>query len=91
MATQMGDENKAKAYYVNKRVESLKARKEEIRLKVYTTIERRVSSTSRDPKYDLASNNLFPDSPNAHYREKIIAQFEQEVKERLEKELKLKI
>jgi len=86
MATQMGDENKAKAYYVNKRVLALKALKEQIRLKVYTTIERNISSTSRNPDHDLATDNLFPDSPNAHYRKKIIAQFEQKVKERLEKE-----
>ena len=31
------------------------------------------------------------DDKNAHYREKIIAQFEQEVKGRLEKEFKFKI
>ena len=86
MATQMGDENKAKAYYVNKRVLALKALKEQIRLKVYTTIERNISSTSSIPDHDLATDNLFPDSPNAHYRKKIIAQFEQKVKERLEKE-----
>ena len=86
MATQMGDENKAKAYYVNKRVLALKALKEQIRLKVYTTIERNISSTSRNPDHDLATDNLFPDSPNAHYRKKIIAEFEQKVKERLEKE-----
>jgi len=86
MATQMGDENKAKAYYVNKQVLALKALKEQIRLKVYTTIERNISSTSRNPDHDLATDNLFPDSPNAHYRKKIIAQFEQKVKERLEKE-----
>lgn len=86
MATQMGDENKAKAYYVNKRVLALKALKEQIRLKVYTSIERHISSTSRNPEHDLATDNLFPDSPNAHYRKKIIAQFEQKVKERLEKE-----
>jgi len=86
MATQMGDENKAKAYYVNKRVLALKALKEQIRLKVYTTIERNISSTSSIPDHDLATDNLFPDSPNAHYRKKIIAEFEQKVKERLEKE-----
>ena len=86
MATQMGDENKAKAYYVNKRVLALKALKEQIRLKVYTSIERHISSTSRNPEHDLATDNLFPDSPNAHYRKKIIAEFEQKVKERLEKE-----
>jgi hypothetical protein len=86
MATQMGDENKAKAYYVNKRALALKALKEQIRLKVYTSIERHISSTSRNPEHDLATDNLFPDSPNAHYRKKIIAQFEQKVKERLEKE-----
>jgi hypothetical protein len=86
MATQMGDENKAKAYYVNKRVLALKALKEQIRLKVYATIERNISSTSRNPDHDLATDNLFPDSPNAHYRKKIIAEFEQKVKERLEKE-----
>ena len=86
MATQMGDENKAKAYYVNKRVLALKALKEQIRLKVYTTIERNISSTSSIPDHDLATDNLFPDSPNAHYRRKIIAEFEQKVKERLEKE-----
>ena len=86
MATQMGDENKAKAYYVNKRALALKALKEQIRLKVYTTIERNISSTSSIPDHDLATDNLFPDSPNAHYRKKIIAEFEQKVKERLEKE-----
>ena len=90
MATQMGDENKAKAYYVNKRVLALKALKEQIRLKVYTTIERNISSTSRNPDHDLATDNLFPDSPNAHYRKKIIAQFEQKVKERLEEEFNSK-
>ena len=91
MATQMGDENKAKAYYVNKRVLALKALKEQIRLKVYTTIERNISSNSHNPEYDLASNNLFPNSPNAHYRDKIITQFEKEVKARIEKEFKFKI
>ena len=90
MATQMGDENKAKAYYVNKRVLALKALKEQIRLEVYTSIERHISTTSRNPDHDLVADNLFPDSPNAHYRKKIIDQFEQKVKERLEKEFNSK-
>ena len=97
MATQMGDETKAKYSYVNIRVamfkqeekdkaEQRKTLEEKIRLQVYTTIERHISSNSRNPEHDLATDNLFPNSPNAHYRKKIIAQFEQKVKERLDKE-----
>jgi len=94
MATQMGDETKAKYSYVNIRVamfkqeekdkaEQRKILEEKIRLEVYTTIERHISSNSRNPEHDLATNNLFPDSPNAYYKKKIIADFEQKVKERL--------
>ena len=90
MATQMGDETKAKAYYVNKRVLSLKVLKKQIRKEIYETIERNGKSTSDNPENDLTTDNLFPNSPNAHYREKIIAKFKQKVEERLEKELNLK-
>lgn len=97
MATQMGDETKAKYSYINSRAtilkqeerdnaEQIKILKEKIRKEIYTSIERHISSTSRNPDHDLATDNLFPDSPNAHYRKKIIVDFEQKVKERLEKE-----
>ena len=100
MATQMGDVTKAKYCYVNKRVESLKQEAEDkaeyrimlnakIRLEVYLSIERNISSASDKPEYDLASDNLFPNSPNDFYREKFTSQFEEKVKERLEKEINL--
>jgi len=100
MATQMGDVTKAKYCYVNKRVESLKQEAEDkaeyrimldakIRLEIYLSIERNISSASEKPEYDLASDNLFPNSPNDFYREKITSQFKEKVKERLEKEINL--
>ena len=60
-----------------------------IRLEVYLSIERNISSASDNPENDLASDNLFPNSPNDHYRKKITSQFEEKVKERLEKEINL--
>jgi predicted membrane chloride channel (bestrophin family) len=102
MATQMGDNTKAKYCYVNKRVESLKQEVEDkaeyrimldakIRLEVYLSIERNISSASDKPEYDLASDNLFPNSPNDFYREKFTSQFKEKVKERLEKEIKARV
>ena len=98
MATQMGDDTKAKYCYVNKRVAILKQEakdkaayrktlEEKIRQEIYVSIESNMSSTSDVPEYDLATDNLFPNSPNDHYRKKIISQFEEKVKERLEKEI----
>jgi len=100
MATQMGDDTKAKYCYVNKRVESLKQEakdkaeyrimlKAKIRLEVYLSIERNISSASDNPENDLAFDNLFPNSPNDHYRKKITSKFEDKVKESLEKEINL--
>ena len=97
MATSAGDETKAKYCYINKRVAVLKQEakdkaerrktlEEKIRNEVYVTIESNMFSASDDPEYDLSTDNLFPNSPNDDYRKKIIAQFEQKVKERLEKE-----
>ena len=97
MATQMGDETKAKYCYVNKRVSILKKEakdkaerriimEEKIRQEVYVTIGGNYSTTSEVPENDLSTNNLFPRSPNDHYRKQMIHKFEQKVKERLEKE-----
>ena len=98
MATEMGDETKAKYCYVNKRVAMLKQEaaseekdkaerrktlEEKIRLQVYSTI-----AISRYPERDLATDNLFPYSPNARSRKQMINKFEQKVKERMEKEFK---
>ena len=97
IATEMGDETKAKYCYVNKRVSILKKEakdkaerriimEEKIREEVYVTIENIYITTSKVPEYDLSTNNLFPNSPNDHYRKYMINKFEQKVKERLEKE-----
>jgi hypothetical protein len=86
MATQMGDEIKAKSYYVNKRVAILKTLEKKIRQEVYVTIGAKYSTTSEVPENDLSTDNLFPNSPNDHYRKQMINKFEQKVKERLEKE-----
>jgi hypothetical protein len=100
MASQMGDEIKAKYSYVNKRVEILKQDAKDkaefrimleakIRIEVYLSIERNISSASDKPEYDLAKDNLFPNSPNDFYREKFTSQFKEKVKERLKKEINL--
>jgi len=98
IATEMGDETKAKYFYVNKRVAMLKQEaaseekdkaerrktlEEKIRLQVYSTI-----AISRYPERDLATDNLFSYSPNARSRKQMINEFEQKVKERMEKEFK---
>ena len=103
MATQMGDENKAKYSYINSRTAILKQEErdnakqrkileEKIRKEVYVSMERTkfLPSISEVPENDLSTNNLYPRAPNDYYRNKLIERFEQEVKERLEYEFNSK-
>ena len=103
MATQMGDENKAKYSYINTRAailkqverdntEQRKILEEKIRKEVYVSMERTSfnPSISDVPENDLSTNNLFPNAQNDFFREKLIDRYEQKVKERLEKEFKSK-
>ena len=103
MATEMGDETKAKYSYINSRAAILKQEErdnakqrkileEKIRKEVYVSMERTkfLPSISEVPENDLSTNNLYPRAPNDFYRKSLIERFEQKVKERLEEEFNSK-